>query len=400
MTSPTLTTVSLRAGHLVRQQSGPEGYSAFIPNPLPPDPPVDFRGELRDFLEEASYALGRLEGVSTSLHPDRLLYMYIRKEAVLSSQIEGMQSTLSDLLQYENVEAPGVPIDDIREVSSYVNALQYGFQRLNEGMPLTLRLIREIHAVLMQSGGRGAHQTPGEFRRTQNWIGGTRPSNARFVPPPPHELLRTIGELEHFIHDIDYRTSPIVKAGLVHVQFETIHPFLDGNGRLGRLLITFLLCAQGALSQPCLYLSLYFKEHRTDYYDALQRVRSHGDWEGWMRYYLIGVAHTATQATRTTQALLALFATDRDQVLQLGRSVASALRVYEYIQQRVIVSIPRASETLQLSVPTVTAALGRLVGLGIAREITGKAYARQYVYQCQLDLLNQGGDERHILPAQ
>jgi Fic family protein len=393
VTSPRLITVSPRAGYLVQQQGGPDGYSAFIPNPLPPDPPVDFSGELRDLLEEASYALGRLDGVSTSIHPDRLLYMYIRKEAVLSSQIEGTQSTLSDLLQYENVEAPGIPVDDVREVSSYVNALQYGFQRLAEGMPLSLRLLREIHAVLMQAGIRGAHQTPGEFRRTQNWIGGTRPSNARFVPPPPHELIRVMGELEQFIHDTDRRTSPIVKAGLVHVQFETIHPFLDGNGRLGRLLVTFLLCAEGALSQPFLYLSLYFKAHRADYYDTLQRVRSHGDWEGWMRYYLIGVAHTAMQATRTTLALRGLFAADRDRVLQVGRSASSALRVYEYIQHRVIVSIPRAAEALGLSVPTVTAALGRLMDLDIVREITGKSYARQYVYHRQLDLLNHGGDD-------
>ncbi len=312
--------------------------------------------------------------------------MYVRKEAVLSSQIEGTQSTLSDLLQYENAGVPGVPLDDVREVSRYVKSLQYGFDRLNAGMPLSLRLIREIHGVLMEGASRGGQHTPGEFRRTQNWIGGTRPGMARFVPPPPHEVLNAMGALEHFMHDES--VAPIVKAGLVHAQFETIHPFLDGNGRLGRLLITFLLCAEGALTQPFLYLSLYFKEHRDAYYDALQRVRSDGDWEAWMAFYLEGVYETARQATKTTHDLLALFGSDRALVMSLGGSATSPLRVYEHLQKRIVISVPKTVPILKLTYPTVAAALRRLEALGIVREITGKSYGRQYVYARQLEILN------------
>ncbi len=385
-------TASPRVGAFVRQQAGPDGYAAFIPVPLPPNPPLDFGGGLTDLLQQASHALGRLDGVSHVLNADLLLYMYVRKEAVLSSRIEGTQSTLSDLLRFENTHAPGVPLEDVREVSRYVHALQHGVERLRGGMPISLRLIREIHAVLMTGAGRGGHGTPGEFRRSQNWIGGTRPSSARFVPPPPHEVLKAMGDLERFIHDDS--VAPIVKAGLVHVQFETIHPFLDGNGRLGRLLITFVLCAQGMLTQPFLYLSLFFKEHRDVYYDRLQRVRSHGDWEGWMSFYLEGVEHIARQATSTTHALLALFGADRERVVRLGRAAASALRVYEYLQQRVVISVSRAVPVLGLTHPTVTAALRRLEELGIAREISGKSYGREYVYQRQLDILN--GDDQEI----
>lgn len=386
MTSPRLTRTTPRAGHLVSQQAGPDGYAAFIPAPLPPTPPPDFGGVLLERLEAASHALGRLDGLSASLDPNLLLYAYVRKEAVLSSQIEGTQSTLSDLLQYESAAAPGVPLDDVQEVSRYVQALMAGYERIRAGAPVSLRLIREIHGVLM-ADGRGSAHAVGEFRRTQNWIGGSRPGNARFVPPPPHEMLRALGELELFMHRPGVR--PIVKAGLVHVQFETIHPFLDGNGRLGRLLITFLLCAEGALSQPFLYLSLYLKQHRELYYDALQRVRADGDWEGWLDFYLTGVEQTANQAARTTSDLRALFEADRDRVLSVGRSAGSALRVYEHLRQRVIVSIARAAEALALSVPTVTAALGRLEALGITREVTGKPYARLYTYGRQLDILNR-----------
>lgn len=386
MTSPRLTRTTPRAGHLVLQHAGPDGYAAFIPAPLPPTPPPDFGGVLLERLEAASHALGRLDGISASLDPNLLLYAYVRKEAVLSSQIEGTQSTLSDLLQYESAAAPGVPLNDVQEVSRYVQALMVGHERIRAGAPVSLRLIREIHVVLM-ADGRGSAQAAGEFRRTQNWIGGSRPGNARFVPPPPHEMLRALGELELFIHRPGVR--PIVKAGLVHAQFETIHPFLDGNGRLGRLLITFLLCADGALSQPFLYLSLYLKQHRELYYDALQRVRADADWEGWLDFYLTGVEQTANQAARTTSDLRALFEADRDRAISVGRSAGSVLRVYEHLRQRVIVSIARAAESLDLSVPTVTAALGRLEALGIAREVTGKPYARLYTYGRQLDILNR-----------
>lgn len=386
MTSPRLTSTTPRAGQLIPQQTGAEGYAAFVPAPLPPSPSLDFGGVLLERLEAASHALGRLDGISASLDPNLLLYAYVRKEAVLSSQIEGTQSTLSDLLRYESAAAPGAPVDDVQEVSRYVQALMVGHERIRAGAPVSLRLIREIHRVLM-AGGRGSAQAPGEFRRAQNWIGGSRPGNARFVPPPPHEMLRALGDLEQFIHTPG--VSPVVKAGLVHAQFETTHPFLDGNGRLGRLLITFLLCAEGALSQPFLYLSLYFRQHREAYYDALQRVRSDGDWEGWLDFYLTGVEQTATQAARTTSDLRALFEADRARALTVGRSAGSVLRVYEHLRQRVIVSIPRSAEALALAVPTVTTALARLEALGIAREATGKAYGRLYVYDRQLEILNR-----------
>jgi Fic family protein len=286
--------------------------------------------------------------------------MYVRKEAVLSSQIEGTQSTLTELLEFENSDSPGVPVGDVREVSRYVAALRYAIDRIAGGFPMSLRLIRETHGVLM-TDGRGGNQAPGEFRRTQNWIGGTRPGTARFVPPPPHELMRVLGDLEKFI--VEGNATPIIKAGLAHAQFETIHPFLDGNGRLGRLLITMILCSEKALAQPFLYLSLYFKQHRDEYYAALQRVRTDGDWEGWMAYYMEGVDWTARQATETTTKLLELFRVDRERVIASTRAPAT-LRVYEEIQRRVCISIRRLSEPLGVSIPTVTTALRRLEELG------------------------------------
>lgn len=379
---------SSRAGRLIQQQTGPEGYAAFIPAALPPDPPLDLSAGLGGLLERASGSLGRLDGLSRSLDPDRLLYMYVRKEAVLSSQIEGTQSTLTELLEYENSEAPGVPLEDVREVSRYVSALRFAVEQIGNGAPLSLRLIRDTHGVLM-SGGRGGKHAPGEFRRTQNWIGGTRPGTARFVPPPPHELMRVLGDLEKFIGEGN--ATPIVKAGLAHAQFETIHPFLDGNGRLGRLLITMILCAEGALSQPFLYLSLYFKQHRDDYYAALQRVRSDGDWEGWMAYYLEGIDWTARQTTETTMQLLDLFRSDRERVLTAARGKAM-LRVYEQLQQRVIVSVRRTADQLSISIPTATTALKGLEEMGIVREITGRTYGRLFAYDKQLEVLNRTDD--------
>jgi len=381
------TKASARAGYLVQQQAGPNGYSAFIPATLPPNPPLELSGHIGGLLERASNSLGRLDGLSRSLDPDRLLYMYVRKEAVLSSQIEGTQSTLTELLEFENSDSPGVPVEDVREVSRYVAALRYAIDQIAGGLPLSLRLIRGTHDVLM-TGGRGGHQTPGEFRRSQNWIGGTRPGTARFVPPPPHELMRVLGDLEKFI--VEGNATPIIKAGLAHAQFETIHPFLDGNGRLGRLLITMILCSEKTLAEPFLYLSLYFKQHRDDYYAALQRIRTEGDWEGWMAFYLEGVDWTARQATQTTTRLLELFSSDRERIITAARAPAT-LRVYEEIQRRVIVSIRRVSETLDLSIPTVTTALRRLEELNIVRETTGRKYGRMFAYQKQLDILNETG---------
>lgn len=379
-----------RAGGWVQQQSGREGFSAFVPAPLPPDPPPDFTPELQRIHEEAVHAVGQLEGVSRTMDPDRLLYMYVRKEAVLSSQIEGTRSTLSDLLEYENSAIPGTPLDDVQEVSRYVAALYHGLGRIQRGeLPLSLRLIRELHGVLMRDG-RGSAQAPGEFRRTQNWIGGTRPGNARFVPPPPNEMMTALGNLERFLHDEYGRTAPIVKAGLAHAQFETIHPFLDGNGRIGRLLVSLILGAEGLLTQPFFYLSLYLKENRADYYDALQRVRTHDDWEGWLHFYLVGVQAVASQAADTTLALRALFEQDQQRVLRLGRAAGSAMRVYDLLRQRIVLSAPRAAAELGLTWPTVNAALQRLETAGIVREVTGRSRDRLYVYARQLELLNAG----------
>jgi Fic family protein len=311
--------------------------------------------------------------------------MYVRKEAVLSSEIEGTQSTLTDLLQYEEAEAPGMPVDDVREVSRYVGALWHSIDRMRGGFPMSLRLIRETHGILM-ADGRGSSQAAGEFRRTQNWIGGARPGTARYVPPPPHELQRLLGELELFV--VEGAMSPLLKAGLAHAQFETIHPFLDGNGRIGRMLITMVLWADGALSQPVLYLSLFLRQHRARYYDALQRVRTHGDWEGWLAFYLEGVAWTARHATRTTLELLELYRVDRERVQECARS-SSLMRVYDVVQARVVVSIRRVASSLGVSVPTATAALKRLEAIGVAREITGRTYGRLFAYDKALELLDR-----------
>jgi len=379
-----------RAGAFVQQASGPEGFSAFTPAPLPPDPQIEFTPELRRIHEGAVHAVGQLDGVSRIMDPDRLLYMYVRKEAVLSSQIEGTQSSLSDLLRYETENAPGTPVEDVREVSRYVAALYHGLERIQSGsLPLSLRLIREVHEVLMQDG-RGTERDVGEFRRTQNWIGGTRPGNARFVPPPPQEMMKALDNFERFLHDEYGRTPPILKAGLAHAQFETIHPFLDGNGRIGRLLISLLFVVDGVLSRPFFYFSLYLKEHRADYYDALQRVRTNGDWEAWLHFYLVGVEAVARQSAEATLQLRRLLEDDQQKVARLGRAAGSALRVYDLLRDSVLISIPRAADTLGLTWPTVNSAIERLEELEIAHEITGRARDRLYAYKAQLDILNAG----------
>ncbi len=368
--------------------AGGEQVRAFIPTPLPPEPYLDFSG-LQLLLEQATQALGRLDGIATFLpNLHLLIYAYVRKEALLSSQIEGTQSSLSDLLMYENDQAPGVPLDDVQEVSSYVQALEYGLARLPR-LPLSLRLIREIHSVLL-AHGRGRSQDPGEFRRTQNWIGGTRPGNAMFVPPPPNEVLRCMGELETFLHLERPDLPVLIKAGLAHVQFETIHPFSDGNGRLGRLLITFLLCATGTLSQPILYLSLFFKEHRETYYSLLTRVRTEGAWEAWLEFFLTGVRQTAEQAIDTTRRILALMEKDRQHLETIGRGAASALRVFQLLQTRPIVSTKDAARALELTFPTASAALEALRKAGIVREVTGRERNRLYSYGAYLDILSEG----------
>ena len=380
---------SSRLGHKVTLPTVGEKVEAFIPPPLPPAPPVHM-GRLSGLLEKANLALGRLDGM-TSILPDTdlFLYMYVRKEALLSSQIEGTQSSLSELLLFEKAELPGVTLGDVQDVANYVAAMEHGLARIREGFPISLRLIREIHEKLL-SKGRGRKRQPGEFRRSQNWIGGSRPGNAVFVPPPPGQVLDLMSDLEKFIHADTPEVPALIKAGLVHVQFETIHPFLDGNGRLGRLLITFLLYTQGILKEPILYLSLYLKTHRQDYYDLLQRVRERGDWEAWLAFFLEGIAETSRQAADTVRELRDLFESDRRRIEGLGRPAASALRVHRRLQRNPIVAIPDTAHDLQLSPPTVANAIRRLESRGILRETTGKQRGRLYVYDAYLDILGRG----------
>lgn len=366
-----------------------ENARAFVPKPLPPVPALELDYEIQELTQNAMFALGRLDGL-TSVLPDPaiFLYSYVRKEAVLSSQIEGTQSSLSDLLLFEMEGVASVPLVDVQEVSNYVAAMNHGLERLKK-FPLSLRLLKEIHGVLLAKG-RGSKQEPGEFRRSQNWVGGTRPGNALFVPPPPDQVLECAGALEKFLHNDPVKTPLLIKAALAHVQFETIHPFLDGNGRLGRLLITFLFCAEGALREPLLYLSLYLKKHRGQYYDLLQAVRLAGDWEGWLRFFLTGVQETANQAGETAKALMKLAAADQKRIQTIGKASGSAFRVHRLLQAQPILSIATASEELKLSVPTVTSALKHLTILGVVRETTGRKYGRIYVYDEYLKMLNEG----------
>ncbi|MGC9455727.1 MAG: Fic family protein [Phycisphaerae bacterium] len=378
-------------GTYVTASTAGESFQAFVPNPLPPYPPLHLAEHDHDLIERANRALGRLDGVTTLL-PDvsLFLYFYVRKEAVLSSQIEGTQSSFSDLLMHEEALAPGVPLDDVEEVSNYVAAMNHGLKRLRQDdFPLSLRLVREMHKVLLAKG-RGSDKAPGEFRRTQNWLGGTRPGNARFVPPPPDRVAECMSNLEKFLHDQPHRTPVLIKAALAHVQFETIHPFLDGNGRLGRLLITLILCAEGALAEPLLYLSLFFKQHRSEYYDRLDAVRLKGDWLGWLQFFLEGVRETAQQAADTAGRILQLFDENWREVESLGRRAGSVHRVLDLLRRHPITTIPNATRQLNLTAPTVRGAIGSLEELGIIREITGKQRDRIYVYEPYVRILDEG----------
>jgi len=367
-----------------------EQVRAFVPLPLPPVPPLEIAGARQRLLERATLAVGRLDSISTLLpDPQLFLYSYVRREAVLSSQIEGTQSSLSDLLLFELEEAPGSPLDDVVEVSNYISALEHGMARLREGFPLSNRLLREMHAALM-SRGRGSDKEPGEFRRSQNWIGGTRPGNARFVPPPPHEVDPCMAALERFLHEESSGLPVLLKAALAHVQFETIHPFLDGNGRLGRLLIVLLLHHGGLLSEPLLYLSLFLKEHRSHYYDLLDRVRTTGDWEAWVDFFLEGVEHTAHSAVQTARRLVALFDTDTRRLQQTGRSAASALRVLTVLRQRPVLTLQHLCKAHAMTFPTASKAMHALTTTGIARELTGQRRNRVFVYDAYLAILNEG----------
>jgi Fic family protein len=367
-----------------------EKAQAFVPAPLPPRPPIDWTPELRSKFDQALLALGRLDSVSTLLPDTSLfLYMYVRKEAVLSSMIEGTQSSLSDLLLFELDQEPGVPLDDVREVSNYVAALDHGLRLLEEGLPLSLRLFREVHGVLLTKG-RGSNQTPGEFRRSQNWIGGTRPGNAAFVPPPAEEVLECMSKLELFLHDKPEPTPVLLKAALAHVQFETIHPFLDGNGRLGRLLIALLLCEQKVLREPMLYLSLYFKTHRQYYYELLNNVRMTGDWEAWLDFFAEAVIVTATQAVEAAQQLLDLSNQDRDKISGLGRAAASTLQVHRALMEHPIATSGSLVVKTGITPATVNKALGHLEQLGIVNELTAQKRNRLFSYAGYIEIMSRG----------
>jgi Fic family protein len=377
-----------RIGLYILKTTAGETYRAYIPPPLPPKPELDL-SELYPLLDQANIALGRLDGLSMALpDPSLFLYMYIRKEAVLSSQIEGTQSSLSDLLLFENAELHGSPLDDVNEVSCYVSAMNYGLERLKD-LPMSLRLIREIHAKLMNNV-RGGNSQPGEFRKSQNWIGGSRPGNALFVPPPPEKLMECLDLFEKFLHDKTIQLPALIKAALAHVQFETIHPFLDGNGRLGRLLISFMICVEGMLREPILYLSLYFKTHRQDYYNHLQAVRETGDWESWIHFFLSGVLDIANQATEAAQSILRMINADRIQIQASGKSTRSTLIVHRYLQKHPISNTPSIRAKTSLSQPTVIRSLLALESLGIVKEITGKGRHKVFVYTHYLEILSKG----------
>jgi len=380
----------MREGRYVVSTTAGEQVRAFIPPPVPPDPPLDLAPRAA-LLDRANQSLGRLDGISAILPSASLfLYLYLQKEALLSAQIEGTQSSFSDLLLHEAQEVPTTPIDDVEEVSNYVAAINHGLRRLNEDFPLSLRLIREIHAILLR-GGRGADKHPGEFRKSQNWIGGDRPGNAVFVPPPIPEMHQSLDQFETFLHE-EGRLPILVRAAIAHVQFETIHPFLDGNGRLGRLLITLMLCHAKALSSPILYLSLYFKIHRNRYYDLLNRVRFDGAWEQWLDFFLTGVVEVADQATSAAKQIMALFAADRARIDSLGRIAPTALMIFEHLQRNPITTVSRAAEATNLAFPTASTAIRRFVELGLLREITERKRDRVFRYEAYVSILAEGTD--------
>lgn len=381
--------IKKRIGTYVKQGTTGAYYKAYVPKKLPPEPTLEM-DKLYPLLDKAIQEVAHLNALAKSVPNKSLfIYMYVRKEALLSSQIEGTQSSFADLMLFEHDQKPQVAIEDVEEVSHYVEAIMYGLKRIKEDFPLSLRLIREIHGVLLR-GGRGQHKTPGEFRRSQNWIGGSRPGNALFVPPSPEYLKECLSDLEKFLYDEECPYHILIKAGLVHVQFETIHPFLDGNGRVGRLLIIFMLCESGFLSDPILYLSLYLKQNRRLYYDLLQQVRENGTWETWLEFFLQGVATTAKQASVTIEKINHLFAKDMQAIETLGKARFSAEVVFEYLKKLPQVSVSLLAQELEMTEPTARVALEHLQQLNIVEEITGKRRDRTYVYKKYLSILEQG----------
>lgn len=377
------------SGHFETTLFAEEAVRAFVPAPMPPRPPIDFSGLHRP-LEQATIALGSLDAVTRHLpDPDLFIYSYVRREAQLSSEIEGTQSSLSDLLAFELGNRPGALVDDVTEVSNYVAALNHGLRRMrNDDFPLSNRLLRELHRLLLQSG-RGSEKLPGEFRRSQNWIGGRRPGVALYVPPPHDQVEPCMGDLERFIHATDDGLPSLIRAGLAHAQFESIHPFLDGNGRVGRMLIAFILVQSGALSEPILYLSLYLKQFRSTYYDLLNQLRDDGDWEAWLQFFLEGVRLTAQHGVQTAQRLTRLFETDRQRIAVSGRRANSAIRAHHEFMQRPLLTISAVRDGTRLSFSAADAAVQHLERLGIVEEITGRRRDRRYIYADYLNTLNE-----------
>jgi Fic family protein len=376
-----------RIGIYVTQKVSGESYRAYVPTKLPPEPSIDL-AMLYPYLEKAMLALAELNNIHKTIPNTALfIYMYVRKEALLSSQIEGTQSSFSDLMLFEHNQKPNVSLEDVEEVSNYVKAISYGLERLKDNFPLSLRLLKEVHGILL-SGGRGSSKLPGEFRRSQNWIGGTRPGNALFVPPPVDYLGDCLGNFENFLHD---ESIPVlIKAGLAHVQFETIHPFLDGNGRLGRLLIILLLCANGMLDEPILYLSLYLKKNRHTYYELLQEVRESGTWETWLEFFLIGVYQSSKQAIQTAQQINDLFTKDLEKISYLGRARFSCEQALEYMKRLPQVTVPLLAKELQMTAPTARSALNHMKSIGVLEEISGKKRDKVYIYRKYLNILEDG----------
>lgn len=377
-------------GHYVPSIAGGVNCQAFVPSTLPPAPPLQISGKLQARINKAILALGRLDAISTLLPDAQLfLYSYVRKEAVMSSQIEGTQSSLSDLMLFEMEGQPGVPMDDVQEVSCYVQALTLGVQRIREQYPITFRLVTELHQALMTSG-RGISRGPGEFRKNQVWLGGHRPDEAIFVPPPATHIDQCWADLEKFINDIPEATDPLIKAALVHVQFETIHPFMDGNGRLVRLIIPLILVEAKVLQEPLLYLSVFFKKHRQTYYDRLQQVRISGDWESWLLFFVDAVAEVAAKAVDTAKQLNELLSNDKQRLSTLGRISGSASQLLDALFKQPIANINKLAELSGLTPATIGKALDAMEQqLDIVHEITNQKRNRVYAYRAYIDILNQ-----------
>ena len=379
-----------KAGYYITQKITGESFRAYVPSPLPLNqfhPSLDWE-VLFPLFEKATAKLAELKSLQQHIpNPNLFLYSYVRKEALLSSQIEGTQSSFSDLILFEHDQKTTVSLEDVEEVSHYVKALSYAIERIQAGFPLSLRLLREIHHILLQ-GSRGKEKESGEFRRSQNWIGGTRPGNALFVPPPPEELPRLLGNLEIFLHESNL--PPLLKAGIAHLQLETLHPFLDGNGRLGRLLISLLLTVEGTLEEPILYLSLYLKEHRSLYYQLLQEVRTNGDWEKWLTFFLEGVIYSAQDGISTIEKMEQLFKNDQAIITTLGRARFSCQEAWEYMKQLPQITAPLLAKGLSITPPTARVVLMKLEKVGILEEISGKKRDKIYIYRDYLTLLEKG----------